>query len=83
MSGIAFRRIPARGRGLLSADQVAAALEPDPYDVDQVVLVDENTHQVGGGSVLPVGDLAAIAKVCTAGAPPSTSTARASSTPAP
>ena len=65
LSGIAFRRIPARARGLLSADQVAAALEPDPYDVDQVDLVAiENTHQLGGGSVLPVGDLAAIAKVC-------------------
>ena len=65
VSGIAFRRIPARRRGLLSADQVAAALEPDPYDVDQVDLVAiENTHQLGGGSVLPVGDLAAIAKVC-------------------
>jgi threonine aldolase len=65
MSGIAFRRIPARRRGLLSADQVAAVLEPDPYDVDQVDLVAiENTHQLGGGSVLPVGDLAAIAKVC-------------------
>ena len=65
LSGIAFRRIPARARGLLSADQVAAALEPDPYDVDQVDLVAiENTHQVGGGSVLPVGGLAAIAKVC-------------------
>ena len=65
LSGIAFRRIPARGRGLLSADQVAAALEPDPYDVDQVDLVAlENTHQLGGGSVLPVGDMADIAKVC-------------------
>ena len=65
LSGIAFCRIPAP-RGLLSADQVAAALEPDPYDVDHVGLVTvENTHQRGGGSVLPVADLAAIAKVCT------------------
>jgi threonine aldolase len=64
LSGIAFRRIPAP-RGLLSAEQVAAALEPDPYDVDQVGLVTvENTHQRGGGSVLPVADLAAIAKIC-------------------
>ena len=64
LSGIAFRRIPAP-RGLLSAEQVAAALEPDPYDVEHVGLVTvENTHQRGGGSVLPVADLAAIAKIC-------------------
>src|SRR5580693_9170429 len=43
----------------------AAALEPDPYDVEHVGLVTvENTHQRGGGSVLPVADLAAIAKIC-------------------
>src|SRR5580692_978854 len=64
LSGIAFRRITAP-RGLLSAEQVAAALEPDPYDVEHVGLVTvENTHQLGGGSVLPVADLAAIAKIC-------------------
>jgi threonine aldolase len=66
LSGVAFRRIPAR-RGLLSAHQVAGALEPDPYDVDVVDLVAiENTHQVGGGSVLPVADVSAIASVCAA-----------------
>ena len=64
LSGIAFRRITGP-RGLLSAEQVAAALEPDPYDVEHVGLVTvENTHQRGGGSVLPVADLAAIAKIC-------------------
>jgi threonine aldolase len=67
MSGIAFRRIPARHRGQLSAGQVAAALQPDPYDVDVVDLVTvENTHQVGGGSVLPVAGLAAIGRECAA-----------------
>ncbi|HUY48002.1 MAG TPA: GntG family PLP-dependent aldolase [Streptosporangiaceae bacterium] len=65
MSGIAFRRIPARQRGLLSAGQVADALAADPYDVEVVDLVAiENTHQVGGGSVLPVADLSAIASMC-------------------
>jgi len=34
-------------------------------DVVDLVTV-ENTHQVGGGSVLPVADLAAIARVCAA-----------------
>jgi len=64
MSGITFRRIAAP-RGLLSAGQVAAALAPDPYDVGVVDLVAvENTHQVGGGSVLPAAELAAIAGVC-------------------
>ena len=67
MSGIAFKRIAGYARGLLSPGQVAAALEPDPYDVDVVDLVTvENTHQLGGGSVLPVADLAAIARVCAA-----------------
>jgi threonine aldolase len=65
LSGIAFRRVSGSPRGLLQADQVAAALEPDPYDVDVVDLVAvENTHQVGGGSVLGVDGLAAIAAAC-------------------
>ena len=64
MSGVAFRRVPAR-RGLLSAGQVAAALAPDPYDVGVVDLVAvENTHQLGGGSVQAVTELAAIAEAC-------------------
>ncbi len=67
LSGIAFRRVAARERGLLDADQVAAALQPDPYDVDVVDLVTlENTHQVGGGSVMPVESLAAISGACAA-----------------
>jgi threonine aldolase len=65
LSGIAFHRVPARTAGLLDADQVAAALAPDPYDVDVVDLVTlENTHQRGGGSVMPAGSVAAIAAVC-------------------
>lgn len=66
LSGLAFRRLPGAGAGrLLSAGQVAAALEPDPYDTAVVDLVTvENTHQVGGGSVLPVEEVRAIRKVC-------------------
>ncbi len=61
---IAFRRVKA-DRGLMSGSQVAMALEPDPYDVEVVDLVTvENTHQLGGGSVLPRPELTAIAKVC-------------------
>lgn len=65
LSGIAFQYVPAASRGLLTADQVAAALRPDPYDVGVVDLVTiENTHQVGGGSVLPPAVLRSISAAC-------------------
>jgi threonine aldolase len=65
LSGIAFRRLRAQSRGLLSPGQVAAALAADPYDVTVVDLVAlENTHQVGGGAVMPVADVAAISQAC-------------------
>jgi threonine aldolase len=71
LSGVAFRRVAARDRGLLTAAQVTAALAPDPYDVTVIDLVTiENTHQVGGGSVLGVDDVAEIAAATTtAGVP--------------
>src|SRR5262249_62063717 len=64
LSGITFRTI--RGRhGMITAAQVAAALEPVPYDVAVVDLVTvENTHQVGGGTVMPVAAMAEIAAAC-------------------
>ncbi len=71
LSGIAFRYITAAGRGLLTAEQVRAALLPDPYDVSVVDLVTiENTHQVGGGSVMSVAGVREIADVCTAAGVP-------------
>jgi threonine aldolase len=67
LSGVSFRYLPAESRGLMTAGQVAAALKPDPYDVSVVDLVAiENTHQVGGGSVQPVTEIAGIAAVCSA-----------------
>jgi threonine aldolase len=65
LSGITFR--PLRGdRGLLTADQVAAALRPaenvDLRPLDLVAI--ENTHQVGGGTPQSVADVEAIAKAC-------------------
>jgi threonine aldolase len=67
LSGIAFRRVSARSHGILAADQVAEALQPDPYDLGVVDLVTiENTHQLGGGSVMPVRTLAEIAETCAA-----------------
>ena len=64
LSGITFRTLPG-SRGLLSAEQVAAALGPGAVDVRSVDLVAiENTHQVGGGVPAPVVDVEAIAKAC-------------------
>jgi threonine aldolase len=64
LSGITFRTV-AGSRGLITAAQVAAALEPVPYDVAVVDLVSvENTHQVGGGTVMSVAAMAEIAAVC-------------------
>jgi len=71
LSGIAFHYLTAPQRGQLTAQQVAAALAPDPYDVSVVDLVTiENTHQVGGGSVLPVAAVRDIAAVCAAAGVP-------------
>lgn len=65
ISGLAFRKVRGESRGLLTAAQVAAALEPDPYGMTVADLVTiENTHQVGGGTPMPVDDVRAIAKVC-------------------
>jgi threonine aldolase len=62
LSGVSFHYVTAARSGRLTADQVAAALAPDPYDVSVVDLVAiENTHQVGGGSVLGVAEVARIA----------------------
>jgi threonine aldolase len=62
MSGISFHRLPSV-RGQVTADQVAEALRPDPYDVEVIDLVSlENTHQVGGGTVMPIDELRGIGK---------------------
>ena len=62
MSGVAFKPIAAE-RGQLTAEAVSQALEPDPYGVDVVDLLSlENTHQVGGGTVMPIDELRGIRK---------------------
>lgn len=70
LSGITFATI--RGdRGLVTAEQVAQALRPHPYDVTVVDLVTlENTHQVGGGTVHPVADVASVRAACQAAGVP-------------
>ncbi|HEY2508187.1 MAG TPA: threonine aldolase family protein [Streptosporangiaceae bacterium] len=71
LSGIAFDYIAAPSRGLLTAEQIAAALEPDPYDVTVVDLVTiENTHQVGGGSVMSLASVKEVSAVCAAAGVP-------------
>ncbi len=63
LSGIAYRPITAP-RGQVTAEMVAQALVPDPFDVRVVDLVSlENTHQVGGGTVMPIDELRSIRKV--------------------
>jgi threonine aldolase len=65
LSGVTYRPI-AGDRGRLSAEQVAQALAPDadPLRLRVVDLIAvENTHQVGGGTVLPLETLREIHKV--------------------
>jgi len=66
LSGVTFRTLAAQWHGLLSATQVAAALEPSPYEPVVDLVTVENTHQVGGGTVMAVGAMREIAKVCAA-----------------
>jgi threonine aldolase len=63
MNGISYRTalVP---RGQLTREVVEDLLAPDPYDVEVVDLLSlENSHQVGGGTVLPIDELRAIRKV--------------------
>ena len=65
LSGIAFRPVAGDGRGQVTTDQVAAALEPDEYyDVEMIdVLAVENTHGASGGNVMAIDDLRAYRKL--------------------
>jgi len=63
LSGIAYRGLHAP-RGQLTAEMVGEALQPDPYKVRAVDLVAlENTHQVGGGTVMPIDEARSIRKI--------------------
>jgi threonine aldolase len=65
LSGISFHYLTAASRGMLTAEQVRAVLVPDPYDVSVIDLVTiENTHQVGGGSVMSVETVREIGVAC-------------------
>ncbi|MEW6059584.1 MAG: GntG family PLP-dependent aldolase [Actinomycetota bacterium] len=64
LSGMAFKGITGDARGQITAEQVRAALGPDPEDVEVVDLVSvENTHGSAGGTVMAVEGLRAIREV--------------------
>jgi threonine aldolase len=63
LSGITYRPVPG-ARGVITGEQVAEALRPDPLDVRVADLVAvENTHQVGGGTVFPLETLREVRRV--------------------
>jgi threonine aldolase len=63
LSGIAPLPLPAP-RGLVTPEQVAEAMEPDPLDAIAFDLLSlENTHNAGGGTIWPIDDHRAVAKV--------------------
>lgn len=70
LSGVTYRPVVG-DRGVMTAEQVEAALQPDPYRTRVVDLVAvENTHQVGGGRVMPLDVARGIRKAAQdAGAP--------------
>jgi len=70
LAGVQFRTVPGR-YGLLTADQVAAAIRPDAFPLTPTSLVwIEHTHNRRGGTYYPVEALRAVAGVCrSAGVP--------------
>ena len=61
--GIQFRTVPTAD-GLLSADDVRAAIRPrSPYAVQTSLLCLENTHNSGGGRILPVERMREVVEV--------------------
>ena len=71
LSGIAFRRVAARERGLLTPTRSRPRCSPIRTTWTWWTWWRiENTHQVGGGSVLPVDGLAAISGACAAAGTP-------------
>jgi threonine aldolase len=62
--GLVARPLAGR-RGLIGADQVAAVLRAgNEHNPRSAVVALENTHNSAGGSVLPIDEARAVAKVC-------------------
>lgn len=63
-SGVQMRPVPAP-HNLMTAARVAEAVRPPGrYSLPTSLVCLENTHNAGGGRVLPVDDLAAIGELC-------------------
>jgi len=63
LSGIQFFPLPGK-RGIFTADQVEAAIRPDDvhFPTSRLVVI-ENTHNRGGGSVFPLSTIQEISEV--------------------
>ena len=62
LSGIQVNRLPGRA-GLITADQIAAAVRPGAHYYPRTsVIALENTHNMAGGTVLPLAEIANIAQ---------------------
>jgi threonine aldolase len=60
LAGVQFRTVPGR-RGLLAADDVAAAIRPDAFPLTPTSLLwIEHTHNRGGGTCYTLDDLRAL-----------------------
>jgi len=63
LAGVMCRRLEGR-RGIFTADDLLASLTaPDVHHAPQRLVCVENTHNVGGGSVWPLGTLAELSAV--------------------
>ncbi|MEX5216436.1 MAG: aminotransferase class I/II-fold pyridoxal phosphate-dependent enzyme [Nitrospira sp.] len=63
LAGVQLHWVPGR-RGLMTADQVEAAIRPrDPYTIPTGLICLENTHNSGGGSIYPLSTVEQIRAV--------------------
>lgn len=67
LHGLTMRTFPS-ARGLVDVDEVSKIIAPDagPYLVSTAAVAVENTHNFGGGTVQPFGQLEAVGALCRA-----------------
>lgn len=66
LAGVQLHWVAGR-RGLMTAEQVEAAIRPkDPYSIQSALICLENTHNAGGGTVYPLATIRAIHEVASA-----------------
>lgn len=67
LSGCSYRFVQGTHRGIFTADQLQEALKPrNIHFARQSLIIIENTHNRGGGSIWPVENIAAIRQVADA-----------------